>query len=231
MGQLRALQEELKKLLPIGWTQKRSQFWGDNFPARLQVYRNTVHGNCYDTLDSDFPLTQKQFCDHEWFDLSQEFFIKYPPQSWELNNCILSFPKFLKAKKVKSHVVELAEYELADLQAFIDAAEVKSEMGVTNPTVRVRVFQHQIYDWVSDGVPSEKPPKQKPEVLVFYRNTNHDCFIRKAEPLMLMIIDHFRKPGADLCDLEPLRRQLLPNNNVELQTVLDILINKDIILL
>ena len=174
---------------------------------------------------------QKQFSEDDWFDLSQEFFSKNPPQFWELNRCIKSFPKFLKKKKMKPNLIELAEYELIDLETFINIANVKKELGVTNPTLATRLFQYQIYDWVARKASPEKPPQQKPEVLVFYRNTDHDCYVRKADPLMLLILDHFRTPGAHLCDLEPVRAKLLPGNSVDLSLVLDDLVHNDLVLL
>jgi hypothetical protein len=230
MGQLRALQEELKKLLPVGGTEEKSRFWKEGLPARLQVYRNTIHGNCTDTLDADYPLTKKQFSENDWFDLSRDFFTKYPPSAWELNKCIVSFPKFLKQKKTKPHVVELARYELTDLQTFIHTSVVKKGWGVTNPTVTVQVFQHQIYDWVHAQCPPHKPPLQKTEVLVFYRDTHHDCYVRKADPLMLLILDHFRTPKAQLAALEPAREKLLPGNSVDLNRVLNELVQNDMVL-
>src|SRR5436305_111370 len=99
MGQLRALQEELRSLLFIGGqADGPSRFWKDGLPARLQVYRNTVHGNAYDTLDADYPLTQKQFSEKDWFELEKAYFAAHPPSFFELNHCVLSFPKFLQRR-------------------------------------------------------------------------------------------------------------------------------------
>jgi hypothetical protein len=179
-----------------------------------------VHGNAYDTLDSDFPLTMKQFSGDEWFDLSEKYFSKYPPDYWELNNCVLSFPKFLKSQKVKPFIAELAEYELTDLLTFIHTATPQKGAGRTNPTMATRVFQYQIFNWVGLKCPSQQPPKQKPEVLVFHRDTRNICHVRVAEPLALLILDHFQKPGAELDDLEPIRFKLLPQNDVPLDHVL-----------
>ncbi|MBV9079913.1 MAG: putative DNA-binding domain-containing protein [Elusimicrobia bacterium] len=230
MGQLRALQEELKRLLFVGSTATSSRFWPEALPERLQVYRNTVHGNAYDTLDFDYPMTMTQYSDDAWFDLSEKFFSKFPPASYELNHCVLQFPKFLKASKAKAYVVELAEYELTDLETFISTEVVRAGATRTNPTVSVRVFQHQILDWVLAGVPSAKPPAQKPEVLVFFRDLHHDCRVRRADPLLLLMVDHFKTPGACLDDLEPIREKLLPTSDVALATVFDNLVNDHLIL-
>jgi len=231
MGQLRALQEELNKILSVGSEVKESHLWKEGLPARLQVYRNTVHGNAYDTLASDYPLTQKQFTEDEWFDVSVEFFKKNPPAFWELNGCVTGFPKFLKKKKVKTFISELAEYEITDLQAFIHTGIVKKGLGQTNPTVLTRVFQHQILQWVINEAPSTNPPPQKPEVLVFYRNAKHEGHIRRADPLLLLLLDHFSIPGACLEAAEPKRAKLLPQNKVPLERVLNELVDKDLILL
>jgi hypothetical protein len=231
MGQLQSLQRELKRLLFIGGSTESSPFWKEGPPARLQVYRNTVHGNAYDTLDSDYPLTMKQFSDDTWFELSEKYFSKNPPAMWELNHCILTFPKFLKSQKVKPWIVELAEYELTDLLTFIHLGVTKKNAGVTNPTVSVRVFHYQIFDWVQALAPADKPPLAKPEVLVFYRDTDHVCHVRKADPLMLLMIEHFRTAGADLDHLEAAREKLLPQNSVPLERVFAELTQSDIILL
>ncbi len=221
MGQLRALQEELRKILFIGGDAEKSRFWEEGLPKRLQVYRNTVHGNAYDTLDSDYKLTKKQFSEDDWFNLSQKYFSKNPPDYWELNNCVLTFPKFLKAQKVKPYIVELAEYELTDLKTFIHTAVPAKGTGRTNPTMATRVFQYQIFDWTVAQCPPQSPPAQKPEVLVFHRDMKHECHIRKADPLELLMLDHFSKKEAHLCDLEKIREELLPQNDVPLNRVLE----------
>ena len=231
MGQLRTLQEELSKILSIGSQVKESHLWKEGLPQRLQVYRNTVHGNAYDTLDSDYPLTKKQFSEEDWFHLSEEFFKKFPPQFWELNGCIVDFPRFLKMKKQPAFLSELAQYELCDLQAFIHPAVVKKGLGKTNPTLITKVFQHQIFDWVLRSAPADQTPKQLPEVLIFYRDTDHEGYIQIADPLELLLLDHFQKPGAKLDDAEPIRAKLFPKNTVPLKRVLGALINKDLILL
>lgn len=231
MGQLRALQEELNKLLSVGSDVKTSRFWKEGLPTRLQVYRNTVHGNAYDTLDADFPLTMKQYSQDDWFDLSVAFFKNHPPSFWELNGCISTFPAFLKKHKVPKHIQELADYELADLQTFIHPATVKKEAGRSNPTINTRVFQHQIFRWATSGADASISPKAQPEVLLFYRNTSHDVYIRPADPLQLLLLDHYARPGAKLSAAEPVRAKLLPKNKVPLQTVLDDLVQNELILL
>jgi len=222
----------LRRLLFIGSTQETSRFWEGGLPKRLQVYRNTVHGNCYDTLDANFPLTRNQFSSDEWFEISQAYYSKHPAQIWELNHTVLSFPKFLKKRKLRAYVPELAEYELTDLFTFVHVAPSTKGMGITNPTLETRLFQHQLFDWISETEgSSSKPPQQKPEVLVFYRDTAYDCHVMKGDPLQLLILDHFRKPGAKLDDLEPARAKLLPENHVPLERVLEELVNGDLVLL
>jgi hypothetical protein len=231
MGQLRALQEELSRLLFVGSKADSSRFWQEGLPQRLQVYRNTVHGNAYDTLDSDYPLTQKQFSEDAWFDVSQSFFTQHPPAYWELNTCIKGFPAFLRKQKVKPYIVELAQYELLDLMAYVHTSTVEKHLGRSNPTAIPQVFQYQMADWViAEGDP-KKIPAQKPEVLVFYRDTQHLGRVRRADPLLLLLLDHFSKPGAELEDAEPIRAKLLPQNRVPLDRVLKDLIENDLILL
>jgi hypothetical protein len=228
---LRAFQEEIKELVffkekePVG-----SRLWKEGVPDRLGVYRNNTRTNWTDTLDHDFPLTKKQFSETEWEALRRRYFIANPPQHWELNTSMTPFTKFLATQKVKPYVRELADYEWYDLQVFIDRAVVRRAAGVTNPTAVARVYQHQIFFWVDAGAPVQKPPQQKPEVLLFYRDRKNTCHIQEADPLMLLLIDHFRTPGAILGDLEPTRRKLLPGNHVPLQTVLDSLRKSEIIL-
>ncbi len=231
MGQLRALQEELNRILMVGSTTTTSPFWKEGLPERLQVYKNTVHGNCYDTLDSDFPLTKKQFTDQVWFNLCQDFFKKAPPSFWELNQCVTTFPPFLRKRKEALLVRELAEFELIDLLVFISTASVKKGWGRTNPTATIRVFQHEIMEWVLKDASPNHPPAQKPEVIVFYRDADHGGHFRKADPLLLLLMDHFSKPNAQLADVESTRKDLLPKNNVPLQDILNDLVENDLILL
>ncbi len=231
MGQLRALQEELGRLLFIGSNVTASPFWKEGLPKRLEVYKNTVHGNCYDTLDSDFPLTKKQFSEKDWDAVSQVFFTKHRPGFWELNTCIQAFPDFLKKKKTKAWIVDLARYELADLLAYVHTSEVKKGLGKSNPTASPIVFQYQIFDWIWEEADPALVPPQKPEVLVFYRDTKNGGRIRRADPLLLLLLDHYSKLGADLEDLEPVRSKLLPGNDVPLERVLDDLVKNDLILL
>jgi hypothetical protein len=231
MGQLRALQEELGKILSVGSEINESRFWKEGLPSRLQVYRNTVHGNAYDTLDSDYPLTMKQFSDDAWFDLSVAFFKSHPPAFWELNNCVTAFPAFLKKKKEKTYIAELADFELTDLQTFIHTATVKKGSGLSNPTAATRVYKHGILSWVIDEADPKIVPASQPEVILFYRNSNHEGRMRRADPLMLLLLDHFSNPHARLEEAEAIRANLLPKNTVPLQIVLDDLIESDLILL
>ncbi len=228
---LRAFQEEIKELVffkekePAG-----SRLWKEGIPDRLGVYRNNTRTNWTDTLDHDFPLTKKQFGETEWEALRRRYFISNPPQHWELNTSMTPFPAWLAKQKVKPFVKELADYEWYDLKVFTDRSMVKRGAGVTNPTAVARVYQHQIYFWVDAGAPAQKPPQQKPEVLLFYRDSKNTCHIQEADPLMLLMINHFRTPGARLEDLENTRRKLLPGNRVPLENVLATLRKAEILL-
>jgi hypothetical protein len=247
---LRAFQEEIKELVffkekePVG-----SRLWKEGIPDRLGVYRNNTRTNWTDTLDHDFPLTKKQFTESEWESLRKRYFISNPPQHWELNTSMTPFPAWLTKQKVKPFVKELADYEWYDLKVFIDRSMVRRGAGVTpppagqrpsgpdvagggvtNPTAVARVYQHQIYFWVDAGAPTQKPPQQKPEVLLFYRDSKNTCHIQEADPLMLLLIDLFRTPGARLEGLENTRQKLLPGNRVPLENVLTSLRKAEIIL-
>jgi hypothetical protein len=228
---LQAFQEEVKELVFIREKEAAaSRLWKDGIPERLSVYRNNTRTNWTDTLEHDFPMTKKQFNEKEWEALRRGFFIKHPPQHWELNTSMIPFTKFLATQKVKPYVKELADYEWHDLQVFIDRAVVRRGAGITNPTVVARVYQHQIFYWAEAGASANYVPLQKPEVLLFYRDSKNTCHIREADPLMLLMIDHFRKSGARLEDLEPERQKLLPENQVPLQTVYNTLQKYEIIL-
>src|SRR5258706_1020589 len=218
---LRTFQEEIKQLVffrPEEAT--RSSLWTDQIPDRLGVYRNNTRSNWTDTLDHDFPLTKKQFSEGKWNALRKRYFIKHPPQHWELNTSVAPFVRFLKTQTLKPYIAELANYEWNALKVFIDKSEVRKGAGATNPTVVIRAYQHQIFFWVEAGAPATKPPKQKPEVLVFHRDSKNTCHIQEADPLMILMLEHFKKPVACLSDLEPLRRKLLPSNEVPIERVL-----------
>ena len=232
MTTLRAYQEELRKLLFFQTREpERSPLWEAGLPERLEVYRHNVRSNWTGTLDHDFPLTRQQFAAEAWTVLRKDYFIRYPPPHWELNASLAAFPGFLAAQKASLFVKELADFEWHDLKIFIDRAEVRPHSGITNPTAVVRVYQHQVFHWVEAGVPPQRPPERKPEVLVFYRDGKNTSHIREADPLMLMMLDHFRKPGARLEDLEPVREELLPANRVPLADVADQLTRNDLLLL
>src|SRR5690348_14105098 len=178
---LKTFQEELKELVFFRDPEPQtSPLWKEGVPARLDVYRNNTRSNWTDTLDYDFPLVKNQFSEEEWENLRKRYFIQHPPQHWELNTSMIPFPKFLSAQKVKSYVKELADYEWSDLQVFIDRSVVRRGSGATNPTAVVKVYQHQIFDWVEAGAPREKPPQQKPEVLVFYRDSKNTCHVQEG---------------------------------------------------
>ena len=143
---LRAFQEGIRELVFFKEREPAiSSLWKDGVPDRLGVYRNNTRTNWTDTLDHDFPLTRKQFTSEEWENLRKRYFIKHPPQHWELNTSMTPFPAFLAKQKVKPWVKELADYEWHDLKIFIDRAPVRRGAGVTNPTAIARVYQHQIF--------------------------------------------------------------------------------------
>lgn len=228
---LKTFQEEIRNLVFIKENEStQSVLWKERIPERLGVYRHNTRTNWADTLDHDFPLTRKQFSQEEWDALRKRYFVKHPPQHWELNTSMAPFTKFLSGQKVKPYVKELADYEWHDLKIFIDRSVVRKGSGLTNPTAVARVYRHQIFFWVDTGAPTEKPPHQKPEVLLFYRDSKNTCHIQEADPLMLLLIDHYRKSAARLDDLEPVRRKLLPQNTVPLLSVLESLRNAEIIL-
>lgn len=231
MTSLRAFQEEIRNLVFYREEEKEKSFlWKDAVPSRLNVYRNNTRMNWSGALDHDFPFTRQQFAETEWESLKRRYFIQHAPQHWELNTALTPFPKFLAKQKCPAYVKELAEYEWADLQIFIHRAKVEKGAGVTNPTLLVRVFQYQMFDWAQAGAPKANPPRPTPEVLVFHRDAKNTCHIQEADPLMLLLIDHFRRPRARLEALEPVRRKLLPQNTASLTTVLAALESEDIIL-
>lgn len=231
MVSLKDFQKELKELIFIKSQEPtRSKLWDGALPDRLWVYQNNTRSNWADTLDHDFPLTRKQFDREGWDDLRKRYFIKHPPQHWELNTSMSTFLSFLKGQKIKAFVKELADYEWYDLKVYIDRSGARKGAGTVNPTAVVRVYQHQIFNWVESGASPKKPPLQKPEVLVFYRDSKNTCHIQEADPLMLLMLDHFRSPGASLEALEPARKKLLPANKIPLQTVFEALRKSDLIL-
>ena len=231
MANLRAYQEELKRLIfPKQPEATESSLWGKVLPDRLKVYRNNTRTNWTDTLECDFALTRSQFDAEEWQALEARYFDQHPPQHWELNTSMAPFVTFLAKQKVKPYVKELADYEWQDLKIFIDRATLRKGSGLTNPTAVVRVYQYQIFDWVEKKAPKDRPPKQKPEVLVFYRDSRNTCHIREADPLLLLAMDHFRKPGATSDDLELARRKVLPQNTVPLDSVIKNLKEMEILL-
>jgi len=228
---LKTFQEEIKELVFFRPEEPtRSRLWTDKIPDRLGVYRNNTRTNWTDTLDHDFLLTRKQFEDEAWDDLRKRYFIKHPPEHWELNTSMTPFVRFLKTQKLKPYIAELADYEWHDLKVFIDRSVVRKGSGVANPTVVIRPYQHQIFYWVEAGAPARTPPQQKPEVLVFYRDSKNTCHIQEADPLMILMLEHFKKPGAHLKDLEPIRRRMLPANKVPLETVFQALKKNELIL-
>src|SRR4029077_1787222 len=107
----------------------KSPLWNGSIPDRLDVYRNNTRSNWTDALDHDFPLTRKQFAEDEWEGLRKRFFIKHPPQHWELNTSMTPFPAWFKAQKIKPYVKELADYEWQDLKVFIDRAVIRRGSG------------------------------------------------------------------------------------------------------
>ena len=155
MASLRAYQEDLKKLVfirePEATERPLTRIWGKTLPDRLKVYRNNTRTNWTDTLDTDFTLTRNQFEPEAWQSLAQRFFIKCPPQHWELNRSMAPFIAFLATQKIKAFIKELADFEWNDLKIFIDRSTVKKGTGTTNPTAGVRVYQHQIFDWIQAG--------------------------------------------------------------------------------
>lgn len=215
---LRAYQEEMKKLVFFQDTEAtESALWKDGLPDRLRVYRANARGNWSDTLDQNFALTRRQFDPAAWQALRRRYFMRHPPRHWELNTVVASFPLFLETQKVPPYVKELADFEWHDLRIFIDRAVVRPDLGVTNPTAVVRVYRHQIFRWAEAEAPAQQPPEATPEVLVFYRDTKNTLHIQEADPLMLLLLEHFRIPGATVADVEPLRTTLLPTNHVSLR--------------
>lgn len=228
---LRAYQQELKRLIFLRDPEpSESPLWKEGLPERLRVYRNNARSNWADALDCDFARTRKQFSEEEWAALRRRYFVENPPGHWELNASVAPFPSFLEKRKVPAFVKELADYEWHELKIFIDRSEVRPGLGVTNPTAAVRVYRHQMFFWAEGGAPKENPPEQRPEVLVFFRDSRNTSRILEADPLMLLMMDHFRKRGARLEDLEPARAKLLPDNEVPLETVLDALREKELLL-
>lgn len=228
---LKSFQEEIRDLVFFRPEEPtRSRLWAGPIPDRLGVYRNNTRSNWTDTLDHDFPLTKKQFAEEDWETLRKKYFMKHPPQHWELNTSMTPFVRFLKTQKLKPYIAELADYEWHDLKVFIDRSVIRKGAGVSNPTAVIRPYQHQIFFWVEAGASPSKPPRQKPEVLVFYRDSKNTCHIQDADPLMILMLEHFKKSGSRLESLEPIRRKLLPANQVPLQKVFEILQKGELIL-
>src|SRR5690242_12008782 len=97
---LKTFQEEIKDLVFFRPQEPtRSGLWADQIPDRLGVYRNNTRSNWTDTLDHDFPLTRKQFSQEEWEDLRRRYFIKHPPEHWELNTSMTPFVQFIKTER------------------------------------------------------------------------------------------------------------------------------------
>ncbi|HMU75882.1 MAG TPA: hypothetical protein PKD69_08940, partial [Elusimicrobiota bacterium] len=59
---LRFYQDEMRRLIfPGGKTITASPLWKKGLPERLRVYRGNAASNWWNALESDFPLTKKQF--------------------------------------------------------------------------------------------------------------------------------------------------------------------------
>lgn len=228
---LKALQEEMKDHLFFRDRAPRtSALWGNAVPDRLRVYRNNTRTNWTNALDHDFPLTRKQFSEEAWELLRRRYLTRHPPRHWELNTSMSPFVAYLQKSRLKPYVKELADFEWRDLCVFIDRSLVRHGLGTTNPTAVVRYYRHQIFFWAEDGAPSKTVPKATPEVLVFYRDSKNTTHIEEADPLLLLMMDHFKTPKAKLDELEAVRRKLLPKSTVSLRTVFDALQAKELLL-
>lgn len=145
-------------------------------PERVETYMDSLRANLSGAIENIFPRIQKWILlsppnrtnsangEVEWESLVSRYYKKHPPTSQERRRIVQAFPEFLSQDGAPLPLVELAQLEWAEYDAFVDAGDetqataqfCKDGIGLS-PCLRIFSFQHQITDWLNalDKVPLE----------------------------------------------------------------------------
>lgn len=170
--------------------------------GRLELYQGFVKNHYIGSLQKMFPRISEVFSP-EWEKWSEDYYNDYPPIHFELNSLTLNFPKFLKKLVGKGslpeHIVELAEYELAEFFIYTSPENYQSieridEELVLNKSLMIFEFEYRIGEWVKamdeNSQAKEVAPERGDNILAISRdNQNFRCVMSSLNQIDLLLIE------------------------------------------
>lgn len=123
---------------------------------RLQLYQDIVSSQ-YEGALAKMYTRLPSFHPFDWSAISPAYYQSYPPVSFDLNEITFNFPEFLRSKFYPAHLVELAEFELAEFQAFTSKEVIIKTLNVQlNPTNHFLHLSFDLPAMIRDATIQEK---------------------------------------------------------------------------
>ncbi len=173
--------------------------------ARLNIYRNNVFGNFVGVLEMIFPATKKFLGQKEFIKIAENYCVKNPSISGNLNSFGDNFPKFLKVE-----VADLARLELAlhhcyyvaevkdfDIKKFQKLApeklfDLRFEL---DPSCFLIESKFMIYNIWQDFIAEKRIKKtiiKKPQTLLVER-ARGDCEVRELNKVEFIFLKNLKE--------------------------------------
>ncbi|GEM_PF-5016137 len=124
---------------------------------RLKTYRRFIWDHYQDAIRLMFTRVEKVAPETLTLECIEDYYSKFPPTEWNLNQLAKHYPTYLKELPVHSAVAELAEFDWAEfcvLRDLADETQLIADLApkelLLHPSLSLLTFQNQISSWVHD---------------------------------------------------------------------------------
>ncbi len=168
---------------------------------RMETYRDLIFNNIDSFLSSNFPVLRKLLDDKQWFDLSQDFFVKHPCTTPYFSEIPEEFLDYLQNERQNENdfpfLLELAHYEWVEMALSISQEEQKanSEKFISNVAEEKislsalawpLVYQFPVQQISPSFIPETVP--EQPSYLLVYRAVDDEVNFIQITPITYRLL-------------------------------------------
>ncbi len=199
---------------------------------RIETYRELFFNNIESFLSSNFPVLRAILDEQQWFELSQDFFVRHSCSTPYFSEISEEFIDYLQNERENSadypFLLELAHYEWVEMALSI----AKDEITVNTDDFIANVFQQTIslsplawplaYQFpvqqISPSFLPDSAPKQ-PTFLLVYRDIADEVNFIQISPITFRLLEILQEKESISCE-NCLQQIAKESNHSEPETII-----------
>jgi uncharacterized protein len=208
-------------------------------PERMAMYRELIFNNIESFLAGNFPVIRKILDDWQWFQLTQDFFLKHECKTPYFSEIAEEFLYFLENERSNPgdfpFLLELAHYEWVEMALSIAKEDINPNQQTTDdllhktimlsPLAWPLLYQFPVQLISPEYLPLEPPGR--PSCLLAYRDQDDEVKFIEINPMTYRLLEIIQEHGQIItvdCLKQVAQESQQPNPDVIITGGLQILI-------